>query len=81
MRKATHFALMPIEDPKAFEKLMVDCAEAKHGKRFYLIGRNGQSQYGLDLISKDGVIGIQCKTYQETRESRTMKQPAGIIRT
>lgn len=70
MRKATHFALMPIEDPKAFEKLMVECATVKYGKCFSLIGRNGQTQYGLDLISKDGVIGIQCKNYQETRESR-----------
>lgn len=42
MRKATHFALMPIEDPKAFEKLMVECATVKYGKRFSLIGRIGQ---------------------------------------
>ena len=70
MDRVTHYVLTKIDDSAMFEKLMKACAKAYYGISFSMVGRRGQSQYGIDLISQDGKIGIQCKNYKDSKKEQ-----------
>lgn len=46
-----------------FENAVCEYAIAKYNKSFIRYGRQGQKQYGIDIVSSDGEIVIQCKNY------------------
>ena len=43
--------------------MVKDCAEKIWKQRFSCYGRSGQNQHGIDVISEDGCIVIQCKDH------------------
>lgn len=57
-----------------FEKMACDCATKRWGKSFNNYGRIGQKQNGIDIISDDGKIAIQCKNYLNVENVNQFKQ-------
>ena len=53
---------------KTFEHLVKDCLEEKYNMPFYLYGRAGQTQDGIDLYSDDWKYIVQCKNYLTENE-------------
>lgn len=61
-------------DWERFEKMVCDCASQKWGKPFCIYGRKGQKQHGIDIISEDGTIAIQCKNYQSKNTAKQFEK-------
>lgn len=63
------YPLHPPIDSKEYEKIIRDYCASSFGGNVYLFGRNGQCQYGVDIISShnEKIIGVQCKDYNETK--------------
>lgn len=71
MPMPVQYALHKTTDSREFEKMVKDCAEKIWGREFSCYGRNGQIQHGIDILSDDGEIAIQCKDYlKRDNESR-----------
>lgn len=62
--KKIPYKLYKLQHFSDFETLSRDCMQEKFGKQFTEYGKSGQNQHGIDLISSDGTICIQCKNYQ-----------------
>lgn len=69
MPAGTQMKLPKTKDPKEFENIVLYCLNTKYSEEkgtddyFSLYGRQSQKQYGIDLISEDGQIAVQCKNY------------------
>lgn len=74
MPSLASFQLTPPQDAREFEQLLSDYCRSIFPGRAYLFARPGQKQYGVDVISssKNEIIAIQCKNYQDTYISTTM---------
>lgn len=71
MLDETEYVLTKFRNANQFEELMVLCAKDLYGgMKFTRLGRNGQRQDGLDLISENGKMVIQCKNYQDGERGR-----------
>lgn len=57
------YALNKTTNSREFEYMAKDYAEKIWAKKFSHYGRNGQNQHGIDILSDDGSIAIQCKNY------------------
>ena len=57
------------ENYKQFEKLVAGCAMVKYKTSFDLYGRLGQTQYGVDILSRDRKVIVQCKCYDPTKHT------------
>lgn len=57
------YDLRKTTNPEEFECMVKDCAEKTWKQKFFRYGRKGQNQYGIDILSEDGCILIQCKNY------------------
>lgn len=66
----------PFEDKKQFEEFIEDYFNALDETRSYsLFGRDGQQQYGIDIISKEKKTVIQCKLKSLSRnKSEVLKE-------
>ena len=61
------------KDWKEFEEMVRDCASKKWNRTFFCYGRSGQKQNGIDIISEDNEIGIQCKNYLRNEKNDLIK--------
>ena len=50
-------------DSETFEKIVRDCAKKILPSEFYLYGRKGQDQHGIDIYNPNVDTVIQCKNY------------------
>jgi hypothetical protein len=60
--------LPEISDDKQFEKFALDMWTSQHpGAQATLYGRNGQAQFGVDVVVRSGdrLIGVQCKAVEK----------------
>ena len=55
------FQIFPPENGEQFEKICLDLYKAKFGDSIQRVGRQGQTQNGVDIHVLDKNIGIQCK--------------------
>ena len=60
---------------KEFELICKDVLQAKYHQEFEIFGTGGESQKGIDIVSKkafleDGFVAVQCKNYYDTKTSR-----------
>lgn len=56
-------------DPKEFENLLLDYAAAKYNGNATLLGRQGQSQHGIDVVvtrSDFSLVCVQCKDVKQS---------------
>ena len=62
------YPLNPPTDSKEYEKIIRDYCGKIFGGNVFLFGRNGQRQYGVDVVSSNlsKTIGVQCKDYGDT---------------
>lgn len=58
---------MKPEGGPAFERLMQKICGVLYKTTFYLYGRNGQEQYGIDLYTNGYRICVQCKNYSNNK--------------
>lgn len=62
VRQMSEFQLPPLKDQKRFEYLVLDLFNAENdGKMYKLYGRDSEDQEGIDILSDDSEIVIQCK--------------------
>lgn len=61
-------------DDKQFETMVRDCAEMKFQTDFFLLGKNGQTQYGGDVASVGWETIIQCKCFESNRGKAAYSQ-------
>ena len=59
--KPSDFQISPPENGEQFEKICLDLYKAEFGDKTERVGRQGQSQDGVDIHVLDKDIGIQCK--------------------
>lgn len=52
-----------LKSADAFECLVRDYFRVKHGEDFQLYGRNGQKQYGVDVVNSSQTLQVQAKNY------------------
>lgn len=52
-----------LKSADAFECLVRDYFRVKHGEEFQLYGRNGQKQYGVDVVNPSQTLQVQAKNY------------------
>ena len=52
-----------LKSADAFECLVRDYFRVKHGEDFQLYGRNGQKQYGVDVVNSSRTFQVQAKNY------------------
>lgn len=52
-----------LKSAEAFECLVRDYFRVKHGEDFQLYGRNGQKQYGVDVVNHSQKLQVQAKNY------------------
>lgn len=52
-----------LENAKDFERLVRDYFRVTHGENFQLYGRNGQKQYGVDVVDPSRTLQVQAKNY------------------
>lgn len=73
-----YYIFPTLSDDKEFERMVVDCFKGLYPEASVsLYGRNGQKQYGIDIIvqSKEEVICVQCKNKTDI----TVKDVSEII--
>lgn len=63
MPSPIQYILPKTEDSKEFEKMVAECASIRWQQQFFLYGRRGQKQHGIDIFSEKWDIVIQCKNY------------------
>lgn len=79
--------LPTISDDKLFEKFALDLwAEQHPGANSTLYGRNGQAQFGVDVLVRSGdrLIGVQCKAVEKLDEktvSTEVERAKGFVPT
>ena len=64
--------LFKTKDWKEFEEMVCVCASLKWEMRFVNYGRSGQKQNGIDIISEDGKIAIQCKSCPDNKNAKRL---------
>lgn len=68
------YFLPKVNNWEVFENMICNCARKKWGQFFNIYGRKGQPQYGIDILSSDGNIVIQCKNYLNIENLAQFKQ-------
>ena len=69
MPTGTQMKLPKTKDPKEFENIVLYCLNTKYSEEksisdyFDMYASQGEGQHGIDLISEDGKIAVQCKNY------------------
>lgn len=68
------FFLPKTKSWQEFEIMVCDCAITKWQKSFSQYGRAGQNQKGIDIVSDDRTIAIQCKNYLNVDNVKQLEQ-------